>query len=260
VAGTALLDGARRVASGLGLRRVWLITTNDNVDALRFYQRRGLCIAAVHPGAVDRGRLAKPAIPLDGEYGIPIHDEIELETLQSPVRIRPGALDDVPAAFALLDAATAWLAARGRTGQWGTEPHSTNPRRLAAFSSWVPSGHLHIAELEGRPAGALVVGNAPDYVPAAPVPELYVSLLVTAREHTGLGLGAALLDHARMIAARRGLSLLRVDCYAGGDGALVAWYERQGFTPTDPFTVPQPDCGQWPGQLLEQRLSFSSSA
>lgn len=74
-AGTALVDAVRAVAVG----RLWLITTNDNVDALRFYQRRGFRIAAVHRGGVDRSRELKPHIPLEGEYGIPLRDELELE-------------------------------------------------------------------------------------------------------------------------------------------------------------------------------------
>jgi hypothetical protein len=55
--------------------RLWVITTNDNVDALRFYQRYGFCLAAVHRGAVDRSRARlKPEIPPVGAYGIPLCD------------------------------------------------------------------------------------------------------------------------------------------------------------------------------------------
>ena len=79
-AGTALVAAARRVAEASGAGRLWLVTTNDNVDALRFYQRRGFRLARVHAGAVDRSRASlKPAIPETGEHGIPIHDELELE-------------------------------------------------------------------------------------------------------------------------------------------------------------------------------------
>ncbi|MEV8512739.1 GNAT family N-acetyltransferase [Dactylosporangium sp. NPDC051484] len=252
--GTALLLAARRVAAERGTGRVWLVTTNDNLDALRFYQRRGMRIASVRPGAVDRGRLVRPSIPLDGEYGIAVHDEIELELTEAPVRIRTGALGDLDAVLELLDGATRWLVSLGRTGQWGTEPHSTNPRRRESTARWVPPGHLHVAELGGRPVGALAVGTAADWIPPASGPELYVNLLVTSREHKGLGLGGALLDHARALAIRRGLPLLRVDCYGGGDRALVGWYERQGFTATEPFTVRLADGTEWPGQVLEQRL------
>jgi GNAT superfamily N-acetyltransferase len=79
-AGTALLREVEQVAAEHGCTRLWLITTNDNVDALRFYQRRGFRFAKVHPGAVDASRLKlKPGIPEVGEYGIPIRDEIVLE-------------------------------------------------------------------------------------------------------------------------------------------------------------------------------------
>jgi ribosomal protein S18 acetylase RimI-like enzyme len=55
-----------------------LTTTNDNVDALRFYQRRGFRLAALRPGAVDEARRIKPEIPQVGEHGIPLHDELDL--------------------------------------------------------------------------------------------------------------------------------------------------------------------------------------
>lgn len=58
----------------------WVITTNDNVDALRFYERCGFCLVTVHRGAVDRSRTnLKPEIPVLGAYGIPLRDELELE-------------------------------------------------------------------------------------------------------------------------------------------------------------------------------------
>jgi ribosomal protein S18 acetylase RimI-like enzyme len=77
--GTALIEAVRERAASSGCTRLWLITTNDNVDALRFYQRRGFRLAALHCGAVDdsRARL-KPEIPQTGDHGIPIRDEIEL--------------------------------------------------------------------------------------------------------------------------------------------------------------------------------------
>ena len=77
--GTALLGSVLDVARRAGCERVWLITTNDNVDALRFYQRRGFRIVAVHREAADRARLIKPSMSLLGAYGIPMHDELELE-------------------------------------------------------------------------------------------------------------------------------------------------------------------------------------
>jgi ribosomal protein S18 acetylase RimI-like enzyme len=76
--GTALVDAL--VARATGSRRIWVVTTNDNLRALRFYQRRGFSLCALRPGAVDdtRRRL-KPGIPLTGDDGIPLRDELELE-------------------------------------------------------------------------------------------------------------------------------------------------------------------------------------
>jgi N-acetylglutamate synthase-like GNAT family acetyltransferase len=77
--GTMLLDAVIQAARRQGRRRLWLITSNDNLSALRFYQRRGLRLIAVHRGAIDEARRVKPEIPLVGDDGIPIHDELELE-------------------------------------------------------------------------------------------------------------------------------------------------------------------------------------
>jgi len=82
--GTLLLDAVVEVARRLECTQVWLTTTNDNLDALRFYQRRGFRLTALHPGAVhdSRARL-KPEIPRLGEFGIDLRDELELEKLLS---------------------------------------------------------------------------------------------------------------------------------------------------------------------------------
>ncbi|HJP66575.1 MAG TPA: GNAT family N-acetyltransferase [Actinomycetota bacterium] len=77
--GTALIDAATEEARRRGSSRMWLMTTNDNLDALRFYQRRGFQLVAVHPEAVERARDMKPEIPAIGRYGIPVRDELELE-------------------------------------------------------------------------------------------------------------------------------------------------------------------------------------
>ena len=78
--GTALLAAVERVAAAAGCTRLWLVTTNDNVDALRFYQRRGFTLCALRPGAVDDSRATlKPEIPRIGDHGIPLRDELELE-------------------------------------------------------------------------------------------------------------------------------------------------------------------------------------
>jgi GNAT superfamily N-acetyltransferase len=77
--GSLLIDAVREEAKRRRCREVTLTTTNDNVDALRFYQRRGFHLSAIRPGAVDRTRAErKPQIPVTGEYGIPLRDEIDL--------------------------------------------------------------------------------------------------------------------------------------------------------------------------------------
>ena len=79
-AGSALVAACAQLAKDIGLSRIWLITTNDNLDALRFYQRRGFHLTAIHPGAVNKARESvKPEIPLVGSFGIPMRDEIQLE-------------------------------------------------------------------------------------------------------------------------------------------------------------------------------------
>lgn len=79
--GTKLIEAVRAVAVGADCARLWLVTTNDNTRALRFYQQRGFRLVAVQRDAVDQARRFKPQIPLIGEDDIPIHDEIELEII-----------------------------------------------------------------------------------------------------------------------------------------------------------------------------------
>jgi GNAT superfamily N-acetyltransferase len=81
--GTLLIEATVTTARHFRCREIRLTTTNDNVDALRFYQRRGFRLAELRPGAVDRSRQEKPQIPRFGDYGIPLHDEIDL-TLRVP--------------------------------------------------------------------------------------------------------------------------------------------------------------------------------
>jgi ribosomal protein S18 acetylase RimI-like enzyme len=77
--GSRLLVAARKRASDLRCRRIWLITTNDNEPAIRFYQRRGMRIAAIHRGAIAESRKLKPEISLVGVGGRLIEDEVEFE-------------------------------------------------------------------------------------------------------------------------------------------------------------------------------------
>ncbi len=77
--GGVLMEAVIAEARAQNCRRVWLLTTNDNLAGLKFYQKRGFRLVALYPGAVDAARTLKPEIPLTGESGIPIRDELELE-------------------------------------------------------------------------------------------------------------------------------------------------------------------------------------
>lgn len=79
--GRRLLDAARAEARRRGAKRLWLVTTNDNTAAIRFYQRYGFSLKAVRIGAVNEARKLKPSIPPTGSDGIPIEHEFEFEIL-----------------------------------------------------------------------------------------------------------------------------------------------------------------------------------
>ena len=77
--GSQLIESVSDIAVAKNIKRIWLITTNDNTNALRFYQKRGFHLAAIYPGAVEKSRKLKEEIPETGYDDIPIRDEIELE-------------------------------------------------------------------------------------------------------------------------------------------------------------------------------------
>jgi ribosomal protein S18 acetylase RimI-like enzyme len=77
--GSKLLDQVIEEASARRCKRLFLITTNDNLNALGFYQKRGFELVAVYRGAINESRKIKPSIPLVGYNNIPLRDEIELE-------------------------------------------------------------------------------------------------------------------------------------------------------------------------------------
>ena len=79
--GTALIAAVKRMACKQVCQRLWLVTTNDNLHALRFYQKRGFSICAVRLNAIEASRKIKPEIPILGQNDIPIRDEIELELI-----------------------------------------------------------------------------------------------------------------------------------------------------------------------------------
>ena len=91
-AGSALLGAAVDEGRRQGMRRLWLVTTNDNLHAIRFYLRRGMHVARVHEGAVDRDRQLKPEMSrVNGENGIPMRDLVEFEL--DPSQWEPGTAE-----------------------------------------------------------------------------------------------------------------------------------------------------------------------
>lgn len=170
------------------------------------------------------------------------------------IAIREGTPDDIPVILAMLDSAVEWLAAQGRTGQWGSKPLSENPKTLESVTRYMDEGVTYIAEADGVPAATLTLTDAPGaylaHLPSPGEPERYIHWLASDRRFKGHGIGSALLTHAAGATHAAGVSLLRVDCYAGDDRGLVAYYEANGFTPTHAFTVND----SWPGQLLERRV------
>ena len=75
--GSGLIEAVRTVAEQHDCTRVWLVTTNDNVPAMDFYEKRGFRRAAIHREAMTVSRRLKPEIPLHGINGVPIRDEVE---------------------------------------------------------------------------------------------------------------------------------------------------------------------------------------
>ena len=77
--GTALLEKVIQEAKSQKCKKIIVRTTNDNLDALRFYQKKGFVISKIYKNALDADRKIKPSIPKIGDYGIEMRDCIELE-------------------------------------------------------------------------------------------------------------------------------------------------------------------------------------
>ncbi|GAD91471.1 conserved hypothetical protein [Paecilomyces variotii No. 5] len=197
------------------------------------------------------------------------------------ITIAQATVDAIPAVLHLLDTAVKWLVSHDRIGQWGAAPFSENPQRAEQLKEFATTGlGLWVAikvdddslgqnrlsndnnnnninlqstngeQVRGVIVGALALGEKMPYVTPVAEPEVYVRLLVTDRQWAGGGIGKRLLEHARELANKAGVSLLRVDCYAGGDGKLVRYYESQGFKRLERLALK----GDWPCQVLAQQL------
>lgn len=175
------------------------------------------------------------------------------------VTLRRATIDDVGSVLGMMDTAISWLTAQDRTGQWGDDKQSVrdNPDRVKHITEYLCMPGAWVAvSTTADPADSTVIGavtvdpTSPEYVPAADAPEMYVRLLITDRAWKGRRIGNCLVAKARDLAKAAGVDVLRVDCYAGGDGKLVKWYESAGFEKAQTFTAK----GTWPGQILFMRL------
>jgi ribosomal protein S18 acetylase RimI-like enzyme len=223
--------------------RIWLVTTNDNASAQRFYAAAGMALVAVHRGAVRAARILKPDIPLTGEGGVPIEDELEYE-----LRARPGMPEGAAAAPRQVDAA-ACAVRRLAAVDWPLYRY-LRMRALAeapdAFSSTLaealprgdadwqlrlaaadPSLDLPLVAYVDRVAAGLVWGRIDAAEPAvAHVFQMWVD-----PGCRGGGVGGLLLAAVRDWAAGGGARELRLGV-TRGNGAAERLYRSAGFVAT----------------------------
>ncbi|WP_353111464.1 GNAT family N-acetyltransferase [Microbacterium sp.] len=165
--------------------------------------------------------------------------------------IRRATEADAPEVLRLFDEIIEWFASIGNQGQWGTEPWSTSERQIGRVTEACGLPEAWVAEHpDVGLCGVLVLGEAMEYVPAATEPEVYVRLLLASRDQRARGIGRRLLTFADERAVAAGVDRLRVDCYGGGTGDLVRFYESCGYERIAAF-----DEDGWPGQLLGRRLA-----
>ena len=150
----------------------------------------------------------------------------------------------------VFDEVIAWFVGMGNHEQWGIEPWSASPRRVKQVSDACALPEAWVVEAPGGGVRAvLVLGEPMPYVPSASEPEVYVRLLIAARDERVRGVGRRLLAFADDRARALGVGRLRVDCYGGGTGDLVRFYESCGYERISTF-----DIEGWPGQLLGRSL------
>ncbi|WP_199101482.1 GNAT family N-acetyltransferase [Aquitalea sp. ASV11] len=169
------------------------------------------------------------------------------------IKIRPASKVDAPGLLGIFDECIAWFIEINNPKQWGTEPWSNQPQRIAQITEACSLPGAWVAEnKDGSICAALVLGDAMPYVPAADEPEVYVRLLIASRRSSVRGIGRRLMAFADDQARLSGLNRLRVDCYGGGSGNLIRFYESCGYTCIAPFNV-----DGWPGLLMERIIELT---
>ncbi|KAH6880129.1 hypothetical protein B0T10DRAFT_148750 [Thelonectria olida] len=69
------------------------------------------------------------------------------------------------------------------------------------------------------------------------------------------GAGGALIDRVKQYAMQHGKRTIWVDCWAGGSGRLVQYYQDMGFTLVEKFEVPRRDSTMWQGNLFRMDVA-----
>jgi len=146
--------------------------------------------------------------------------------LPAEYTIRRAVRSDIAAILDLLAEVTRWLGRKG-LDQW-----QHIGRRDIKVQTDVNIGTVFVVEHHGCVVATITVDRwadadfwrREDNVTRA----LYVHRMAVTRTHSGIGLGAAMLDWAAARARGRGRSLLRLDAWAT-NGALHAYYEGLGF-------------------------------
>lgn len=169
-----------------------------------------------------------------------------------PTRVETAGPEDLRKILVLFDGVQGWLVSRGLEGQWGTTPFSTSEAQRERFSKWIESGCFYVVRDSGEIVGTMVLSEqAPDYAQdgcAGRAAACYLEALAVHRNCAGRGVGSALLSWAEQEALARGLSVVRLDCWAGNP-SLRAYYRRAGFA-----EVAVIELGTWEGVLFEKSL------
>ena len=150
----------------------------------------------------------------------------------------------------LFDAAVLWLASHGFTNQWDETPFPTAHDKWNAASGGRPAELLWFCEANRQTVAALVLAEAPPYVPRPRNPRCTSWSWSGPHTPAARGAGVHRLDLAADQALKQGVELIRVDRFAGNGGALVRFYESCGFHRLCTFTL-----GDWPGQVLTRQIA-----
>ena len=172
------------------------------------------------------------------------------DAAKQTLTMRRASVADAPAVLRLFDEVIAWFVAIGNPQQWGSQAWSSIPRRITQMTDACALPGAWVAETaQGEVRAFLALGDAMPYVPAAVEPELYVRVLIASRDPRVRGIGRRLMAFADEQARAAGVAYVRVDCYAGGSGDLVRFYESCGYERLSTFNI-----DGWPGQVLDRRL------